>query len=79
MLVHNVKPAFVIYPPQGTLKTPGRMRYNLFTEWASFKKMFKFQPIDAVRDYYGVKVALYFAWLGFYTSMVRVLPTQLIT
>ena len=33
--------------------------------------MFKFQPIDAVRDYYGVKVALYFAWLGFYTSMGR--------
>ena len=46
------------------------MRYNLFTEWASFRKTFKFQPIDAVRDYYGVKVALYFAWLGFYTSMV---------
>ena len=76
MLVHNVKPTFVIYPPQGTLKTPGRMRYNLFTEWASFKKMFKFQPIDAVRDYYGVKVAMYFAWLGFYTSMGRVLPTS---
>ena len=58
------------HPKQGTLKTPGRMRYNLFTEWASFRKTFKFQPIDAVRDYYGVKVALYFAWLGFYTSMV---------
>ena len=50
------------------------MRCNLFTEWASFKKMFKFQPIDAVRDYYGVKVALYFAWLGFYTSML-VIPS----
>lgn len=32
--------------------------------------MFKFQPLDAVRDYFGVKVALYFAWLGFYTNML---------
>ena len=25
---------------------------------------------DAVRDYFGVKIGLYFAWLGFYTFML---------
>ena len=29
-----------------------------------------FQPLDAVRDYFGVKIALYFAWLGFYTNLL---------
>ena len=42
----------------------------MYTEWASFRKMFKFQPLDTVRDYYGVKIALYFAWLGFYTNLL---------
>ncbi|XP_062452469.1 anoctamin-8 [Rhea pennata] len=26
------------------------------------------QPLDDICDYFGVKIALYFAWLGFYTS-----------
>nr|XP_014347287.1 PREDICTED: anoctamin-8 [Latimeria chalumnae] len=26
------------------------------------------QPIDEICDYFGVKIAMYFAWLGFYTS-----------
>ncbi|XP_063955758.1 anoctamin-8-like [Lytechinus pictus] len=29
---------------------------------------FKAQPLDAVCDYFGVKIAIYFAWLGFYTQ-----------
>ena len=28
--------------------------------------------MDAIRDYYGVKIALYFAWLGFYTNLLIV-------
>lgn len=28
------------------------------------------QPLDYVKDYFGPKVALYFAWLGFYTQML---------
>lgn len=48
------------------------MRDALFCEWAAFRKLLNFQPLDAVRDYFGVKVALYFAWLGFYTNMLVV-------
>ena len=57
---------------QGYLGDGHGMRDLLFHEWASFKKILKFQPLDAVRDYFGVKVALYFAWLGFYTNLLIV-------
>ena len=46
----------------------------LYSEWASVRKLFKFQPLDAVRDYFGVKIAFYFAWLGFY-SMFLIVPS----
>ena len=46
------------------------MRDVLSKEWAAIRKIHKFQPLDAVRDYFGVKVALYFAWLGFYTNLL---------
>lgn len=28
------------------------------------------QPLDAIKEYFGAKVAIYFAWLGFYTHML---------
>uniref|UniRef100_A0A1A8UPC5 Anoctamin n=1 Tax=Nothobranchius furzeri TaxID=105023 RepID=A0A1A8UPC5_NOTFU len=28
------------------------------------------QPLDDICDYFGVKIAMYFAWLGFYTEML---------
>lgn len=56
----------------GSIKTKGSARHQLCVEWASFRKMFNFQPLDAVRDYFGVKIALYFAWLGFYTNLLIV-------
>ena len=55
---------------QGFIKSEGSTRNLLYKEWASFSKILKFQPLDAVRDYYGVKIALYFAWLGFYTNLL---------
>ena len=30
--------------------------------------MFKIQPLDQIRNYFGEKVALYFAFMGFYTN-----------
>ncbi|XP_075385637.1 anoctamin-7 [Tenrec ecaudatus] len=36
--------------------------------WARWGKWNKYQPLDHVRGYFGEKVALYFAWLGFYTG-----------
>lgn len=32
--------------------------------------MYKFQPLDQIKSYFGVKFGLYFAWLGFYTLML---------
>ncbi|XP_061708885.1 anoctamin-1 isoform X3 [Cydia pomonella] len=60
----------------GDLKTPGSMRHLLYTEWASVSKCLKYQPLDYVKDYFGVKIGLYFAWLGFYTNML--IPASLV-
>ncbi|XP_059008811.1 anoctamin-9 isoform X1 [Mustela lutreola] len=38
--------------------------------WAQWRNMVRCQPIDDIRDYFGEKVALYFAWLGWYTYML---------
>ncbi|CAH0560973.1 unnamed protein product [Brassicogethes aeneus] len=54
----------------GDLDTKGSQRNLLLKQWASVSKCIKYQPIDEIKDYFGVKFALYFAWLGFYTNML---------
>jgi anoctamin-1 len=54
----------------GDLLTEGSRRYQLYTKWASLRKIFSYQPLDYVKDYFGVKIGIYFAWLGFYTYML---------
>ena len=49
---------------------PDSKRGKLYKEWGVFKKWFKYQPLDAIRKYFGVKIGLYFAWLGFFTTML---------
>ncbi|XP_014210857.1 anoctamin-5 [Copidosoma floridanum] len=67
----NEKTYTAAYPlHDGTLKTPDSMRYLLYTEWASIRKIFHYQPLDYIKEYFGVKIGLYFAWLGFYTHML---------
>ncbi|XP_058063124.1 anoctamin-4 [Anopheles bellator] len=45
-------------------------RALLLQEWASISKWIKHQPLDYIKEYFGVKIAMYFAWLGFYTHML---------
>ncbi|CAG0891673.1 unnamed protein product [Cyprideis torosa] len=54
----------------GDMDNPGNARHLLATEWATLYKFYKQQPLDYIKDYFGVKIALYFAWLGFYTYML---------
>ena len=54
--------------PEGGVPTNQRQR--LRTEWARFGRWFKFQPLDAIKNYLGTSIGLYFAWLGFYCTML---------
>uniref|UniRef100_UPI00398F4CD8 anoctamin-5 isoform X2 n=1 Tax=Pristiophorus japonicus TaxID=55135 RepID=UPI00398F4CD8 len=47
-------------------------RYTLYKEWASFGQFYKEQPLNLIRKYYGEKIGIYFAWLGFYTEMLGI-------
>ncbi|XP_066475740.1 anoctamin-9 [Tiliqua scincoides] len=38
--------------------------------WARWRDIFYKQPIEEIRMYFGEKVALYFAWLGWYTCIL---------
>uniref|UniRef100_A0A8B9HQX1 Anoctamin n=1 Tax=Astyanax mexicanus TaxID=7994 RepID=A0A8B9HQX1_ASTMX len=45
-------------------------RYSLYRYWARFFRFYKEQPLNLIRKYYGEKIGIYFAWLGFYTEML---------
>ncbi|KAL4233719.1 Anoctamin-1 [Mactra antiquata] len=47
-------------------------RKLLYDNWAYWRKFHKVQPLEYIRNYYGSKIGLYFAWLGFYTQMLVV-------
>ncbi|NWW24585.1 ANO9 protein, partial [Falcunculus frontatus] len=46
------------------------IREILKEKWARWGVIFKEQPIKEIRHYFGEKVALYFAWLGWYTYLL---------
>uniref|UniRef100_K7G2D4 Anoctamin n=1 Tax=Pelodiscus sinensis TaxID=13735 RepID=K7G2D4_PELSI len=43
-------------------------RQVLYRFWARWGCWCRYQPLDHVREYFGEKIAIYFAWLGFYTA-----------
>ncbi|XP_051885206.1 anoctamin-9-like [Pristis pectinata] len=43
---------------------------KLHSEWAKWKCLFKKQPINEIREYFGERITLYFAWLGWYNTML---------
>ncbi|KTF78763.1 hypothetical protein cypCar_00022545 [Cyprinus carpio] len=45
-------------------------RYHLYKYWAGFLCFYKEQPLNLIKKYYGEKIGIYFAWLGFYTEML---------
>uniref|UniRef100_A0A4W4G1H4 Anoctamin n=1 Tax=Electrophorus electricus TaxID=8005 RepID=A0A4W4G1H4_ELEEL len=51
-------------------------RQVLYHYWARWSKWYKYQPLDHIREYFGEKIALYFAWLGFYTAWL--LPAAIV-
>jgi len=51
-------------------------RQLLYDHWASLKTLFKFQPLDDIEEYFGPKVAFFFAWLGYLVTCL--LPMALI-
>uniref|UniRef100_A0A8C1H033 Anoctamin n=1 Tax=Cyprinus carpio carpio TaxID=630221 RepID=A0A8C1H033_CYPCA len=59
-------------------KTPYTLnkRQILYHYWSNWLKWYKYQPLDHIREYFGEKIALYFVWLGFYTSWL--LPAALV-
>ncbi|XP_078090887.1 anoctamin-1-like [Mustelus asterias] len=51
-------------------------RKLLFQEWARYGVFYKYQPVDLIRNYFGEKIGLYFAWLGLYTQLL--MPASLV-
>ncbi|XP_075234460.1 anoctamin-7-like [Lycorma delicatula] len=55
---------------------PLNSRQILYEYWARWGCWYKYQPLDHIREYFGEKIAIYFAWLGFYTAWL--LPASLV-
>ena len=51
-------------------------RQILYWHWARWQCAGKYQPLDNIREYFGEKISIYFAWLGFYTCWL--IPVALV-
>ncbi len=46
------------------------IRDYLEKNWASFRNLFKFQPLTEIRDYFGEQNAIYFGFVGSFINML---------
>ncbi|XP_031438519.1 anoctamin-4 [Clupea harengus] len=60
------------YRSKNSIRTHGaeNQRHLLYECWAWWGVWYKYQPLDLIRRYFGEKIGLYFAWLGWYTGML---------
>ncbi|XP_029350776.1 anoctamin-4 isoform X3 [Echeneis naucrates] len=60
------------YHSKNPIRTHGaeNHRHLLYECWAWWGVWYKYQPLDLIRRYFGEKIGLYFAWLGWYTGML---------
>ena len=59
-LVLSVSDTVVLYE-QGEVRVLGSMQNTLYCEWAAVNTCLHYQPLDYIKEYYGVKIGLYFA------------------
>ena len=49
---------------------PLNRRQVLHEYWARWSRWYKYQPLDHIREYFGERIAVYFAWLGIQPSLL---------